>query len=194
MWYGTTPVDYEGYGLTILALLGLLVLVRRPLAPVVAVRRPDLAGRSGVFRAGSRAGRWLARLDKPPAEPSVEEWGPGGPTATEEPDAASVNGGSADPSPGGADGDHADGDQADIDRTDGDHANGGHLPPPTERQLQWAHTNPWASTPQLEPEAVPEAEAEAVPEAPLEVAEPTARAGEPQAEPGEPEAEPGEPT
>jgi hypothetical protein len=37
--YGDTPVDYEGWGLSILGLIGLVVLVRRPVAPVLAARR-----------------------------------------------------------------------------------------------------------------------------------------------------------
>jgi hypothetical protein len=43
--YGTTPVDYEGYCLTILALGGLVVLGRRPLAKMAAVRRPGFGQR-----------------------------------------------------------------------------------------------------------------------------------------------------
>jgi hypothetical protein len=37
MWYGETPVDYSGWALTILALVGLVVLVRRPQAAVGAL-------------------------------------------------------------------------------------------------------------------------------------------------------------
>ena len=49
--YGNTPVDFEGYALTLLALVGLLFLVRRPLAPVAAVRRPGLGQRLDVLGA-----------------------------------------------------------------------------------------------------------------------------------------------
>jgi hypothetical protein len=49
--YGYTPVDFEGYALTLLALIGLLFLVRRPLAPVAAVRRPGLGQRLDVLGA-----------------------------------------------------------------------------------------------------------------------------------------------
>jgi hypothetical protein len=49
--YGYTPVDFEGYALTLLALVGLLFLVRRPLAPVAAVRRPGLGQRLEVLGA-----------------------------------------------------------------------------------------------------------------------------------------------
>ena len=49
--YGYTPVDFEGYALTLLALVGLLFLVRRPLAPVAAVRRPGLGQRLDVLGA-----------------------------------------------------------------------------------------------------------------------------------------------
>jgi hypothetical protein len=45
LWYGNTPVDYEGWGLSILALIGLFLLIRRPVAPVAAVRRPGLGRR-----------------------------------------------------------------------------------------------------------------------------------------------------
>jgi hypothetical protein len=48
LWYGTTPVDYEGWALSLLALVGLVVLVRRPQARMAAVARPALgAGPSG---------------------------------------------------------------------------------------------------------------------------------------------------
>ena len=40
--YGNTPVDYEGWGLSILGLIGLVVLVRRPVAPVRSVRRTGM--------------------------------------------------------------------------------------------------------------------------------------------------------
>jgi hypothetical protein len=48
MSYGYTPVDYEGWGLTLLALVGLVFLIRRPVAPVAAVRRPALGQRLPV--------------------------------------------------------------------------------------------------------------------------------------------------
>ncbi len=44
--YGYTPVDYEGWALTLLALLGLVLLIRHPLASVIAVRRPGLGRRA----------------------------------------------------------------------------------------------------------------------------------------------------
>ena len=55
--YGYTPVDYEGWGLSLLALVGLFFLIRRPVAPVVAVRRLALGRRAppGAFTA-SEAG------------------------------------------------------------------------------------------------------------------------------------------
>jgi hypothetical protein len=56
--YGYTPVDFEGYALTLLALVGLLFLARRPLAPVAALRRPGLGQRLDVLGAigGTPAG------------------------------------------------------------------------------------------------------------------------------------------
>ena len=52
--YGYTPVDYEGWGLTLLALVGLFFLIRHPVAPVVAVRRPGLGRRAapGIVTGG----------------------------------------------------------------------------------------------------------------------------------------------
>jgi hypothetical protein len=46
MWYGYTPIDYEGWGLSLLALVGLFFLIRHPVAPVVAVRRSALGRRA----------------------------------------------------------------------------------------------------------------------------------------------------
>ncbi|HYA44252.1 MAG TPA: hypothetical protein VED59_01495, partial [Acidimicrobiales bacterium] len=43
MWYGYTPVDYGGWTLSGLALLGLLVLVLRPRAAIASARRTALA-------------------------------------------------------------------------------------------------------------------------------------------------------
>ena len=40
--YGTTPVDYAGWAFSILGLIGLAVLVRRPVAPVRSVRRTGM--------------------------------------------------------------------------------------------------------------------------------------------------------
>jgi hypothetical protein len=48
MWYGYTPVDYEGWGLTLLALVGLFFLIRHPVVPVAAVRRPRLGRRAAI--------------------------------------------------------------------------------------------------------------------------------------------------
>jgi hypothetical protein len=48
LWYGYTPVDYEGWGLSLLALIGLFLLIRHPVAPVVAVRRPGLGRRQAL--------------------------------------------------------------------------------------------------------------------------------------------------
>jgi hypothetical protein len=45
LWYGTTPVDEEGWGLTVLALAGLVMLARRPQAKLAAVARPGLGKR-----------------------------------------------------------------------------------------------------------------------------------------------------
>jgi hypothetical protein len=82
MWYGYTPVDYEGYGLSILALVGLVVLIRRPLAPVVAARRPALAERAPVFRPDGPLGGVFARFKRSPRPqghdegPDEEIWAP----------------------------------------------------------------------------------------------------------------------
>jgi hypothetical protein len=69
--YGYTPVDYEGYALTLLALVGLLFLIRRPLAPVAAVRRPGLGQRLDV----------LGAIGGTPARPQGS-WQPNGSTGT----------------------------------------------------------------------------------------------------------------
>jgi hypothetical protein len=53
MSYGYTPVDYEGWGLTLLALVGLFFLIRHPVAPVVAVRRRGLGRRAPPVLAGA---------------------------------------------------------------------------------------------------------------------------------------------
>jgi hypothetical protein len=42
MWYGYTPVDYTAYVLTILALVGLIVLIRRPRVLIAAAERAGL--------------------------------------------------------------------------------------------------------------------------------------------------------
>ena len=57
MWYGYTPVDYEGWGLSLLALVGLFFLIRHPVAPVVAVRRPALGRRAPPGAHQCRSGR-----------------------------------------------------------------------------------------------------------------------------------------
>ena len=45
LWYGTTPIDVGGWLLSLLGLAGLVLLIRRPLAPVVAVLRPGFGRR-----------------------------------------------------------------------------------------------------------------------------------------------------
>ena len=72
--YGYTPVDYEGYALTLLALVGLLFLVRRPLAPVAALRRPGLGQRLDVLGAigGTPAGP--QRTWQPTGGPPTPYW------------------------------------------------------------------------------------------------------------------------
>ena len=55
--YGYTPVDYEGWALTLLALVGLVLLIRHPLAPVIAVRRPGLGRRAAPRTGRGRGGR-----------------------------------------------------------------------------------------------------------------------------------------
>ena len=50
LYYGTTPVDYEGWAISLLALGGLIWLVLRPQVLMAAVRRPGLGGRQGPGR------------------------------------------------------------------------------------------------------------------------------------------------
>ncbi len=50
LYYGTTPVDYEGWAISLLALGGLVLLVLRPQVLMAAVRRPGLGGRQGPGR------------------------------------------------------------------------------------------------------------------------------------------------
>ncbi len=76
--YGTTPVDYEGWGLSILGLLGLVVLVRRPVAPVRAVRRTGMVrlpvwAVDASFVGDAVKGAW-GREPSPP--PPYEQMGP----------------------------------------------------------------------------------------------------------------------
>jgi len=81
--YGTTPVDYEGWGLTILALIGLAVLVRRPVAPVLAVRRTGLvrmpAWTDGAVISDAIRGAWGREPSAPPADPVLPLEGNGAP-------------------------------------------------------------------------------------------------------------------
>jgi hypothetical protein len=71
LWYGFTPVDYEGWAFSILALGGLVWLARRRPARLAALGRPGLGERAG-------AGRWEGyfrarlRLDGP----AHDSWGP----------------------------------------------------------------------------------------------------------------------
>jgi phosphomannomutase len=70
LYYGTTPVDYEGWGLTLLGLLGLAWLIRSPRAKVAAVRWVGPGGRQGPF--GGRNGGWAGASEGPsrPARPA----------------------------------------------------------------------------------------------------------------------------
>jgi hypothetical protein len=75
--YGTTPVDYEGWGLSILGLIALVVLVRRPVAPVRAVRRTGMVrlpvwAVDASFVADAVKGAW----GREPSPPPGEEMGP----------------------------------------------------------------------------------------------------------------------
>ena len=73
LWYGTTPVDYAGWLLMIVALAGLVVLVRRPVAPVSAMLRPGFGRRLGLREifAGEIKGTWPGAwaLGAPPSVP-----------------------------------------------------------------------------------------------------------------------------
>jgi hypothetical protein len=77
MWYGQTPVNYEGWILTLIALAGLVFLIRRPQAQLASVRRPGL-GEKAPGRGGRASGPGLleAALQKrlgrslAPEEPS----------------------------------------------------------------------------------------------------------------------------
>jgi hypothetical protein len=70
--YGTTPVDYEGWALTLLALIGLAVLVRRPVAPVLAVRRTGMVRMPGwtdpTVISDAIRGAWGSEPSPPPAD------------------------------------------------------------------------------------------------------------------------------
>jgi hypothetical protein len=75
--YGTTPVDYEGWGLSILGLIGLVGLVRRPVAPVRAVRRTGMVrmpawAADASFVGDALKGAW----GREPSPPPDEEVGP----------------------------------------------------------------------------------------------------------------------
>ncbi|MGC8626973.1 MAG: phosphomannomutase/phosphoglucomutase [Acidimicrobiales bacterium] len=48
MWYGFTPVDYEGWGLSIVGLAGLVLLVRRPRATLAVSRLVSLGEGDGA--------------------------------------------------------------------------------------------------------------------------------------------------
>jgi len=76
--YANTPVDYTGWALTVLALIGLVVLARRPQAAMAAVRRSGLGGES-FGNAFSRP-PWApwAGGEEPPW-PYVQPDGPGAP-------------------------------------------------------------------------------------------------------------------
>ena len=94
--YGTTPVDYEGWGLTILALIGLAVLVRRPVAPVLAVRRTGLvrmpAWTDGAGIGDAIRGAWQREPSAPPACPVLPWEGNGAPPPTLHVPPVAVNG------------------------------------------------------------------------------------------------------
>jgi hypothetical protein len=117
--YGYTPVDYEGWGLTLLALVGLVFLIRRPVAPVAAVRRPALGQRQAVGPTTAAAAGTMKDLwghVRGPAEPRPP-W-----------PVSSVSSGSSDGPTNGAEargGDTGDGDRSDGDGSDGDGSDGG---------------------------------------------------------------------
>ena len=85
MWYGYTPVDYEGWAMSIIALVGLVFLIRRPQARLASVRRPGLGRSSGP---GPLEKALMQRLDRAlegrrgPAHIGHDGW-PGGPTPSE---------------------------------------------------------------------------------------------------------------
>lgn len=98
MWYGYTPVDYEGWILTILALVGLFFLARRPQARLAAISRPGLGRSAGPGPLERAFWDWLDRTSAgrsapvraaPPPAPSE---GPpeqvGEPERVEEPEPA----------------------------------------------------------------------------------------------------------
>ena len=106
--YGYTPVDFEGYALTLLALVGLLFLVRRPLAPVAALRRPGLGQRLDVLGAigGTPAGpqsTWQPTGSPPtpywPAASSGAPW-PGSPDGVPAPNGDGMPAPNGDGGPG----------------------------------------------------------------------------------------------
>ena len=68
LWYGTTPIDYSGWVFTILAVAGLIVLVRRPQAALAAVRRPGL-GQNAASGLIESAVRQRAKTFWAPKEP-----------------------------------------------------------------------------------------------------------------------------
>jgi hypothetical protein len=92
--YGTTPVDYAGWALTILGLIGLVVLVRRPVAPVRSVRRtgmvrmPDWAADMS-YLGDALKGAWGREPSSPAEGPGAVHNGAG---ATDDEDADVHNG------------------------------------------------------------------------------------------------------
>jgi hypothetical protein len=95
--YGTTPVDWEGYLLTIGALIGLVVLARRPLAAMASVRRAGL-GLRGLGPDNGPPGP-LQAAQVAVSQRAKTFWGgkeePVWPTVTSRPDEPGPNGGGA---------------------------------------------------------------------------------------------------
>lgn len=112
LYYGTTPVDYEGWAMSLLALAGLVVLARRPQALMASVRRPSPGRRQGpgpweralASRLRSSAGRTSSGGEARPgqerpdgeAEPAAFE----GPWAPQHYRRPADGGGAEGPSPG----------------------------------------------------------------------------------------------
>jgi hypothetical protein len=86
LYYGTTPVDYEGWVLTLLALAGLVLLIRRPQAAMAQVGRPRLGrwqqqpkllNRPALAAVYSRLARWrptqISGWPHKPATPAQDQ-------------------------------------------------------------------------------------------------------------------------
>ena len=85
MWYGYTPVDYEGWGLTLLAIAGLVLLARRPQARLASV------GRSGLGLAGAGPGP-VERAVRYVSSGLFSRWKPAPAHAAHEPEDGALDG------------------------------------------------------------------------------------------------------